>query len=90
MPDGGLLLVVSHGAAIRIGMLHWLGFPEELWNRRPAPTRLPGRPVGWSLPRIVWRSSRRPGWLRLGRAVIGRSVGLSNGCWSIPQEGHKG
>lgn len=29
----GLLVVVSHGAAVRIGMLHWLGFPEELWGR---------------------------------------------------------
>jgi probable phosphoglycerate mutase len=33
IPDGGLLVVVSHGAAVRIGMLHWLGFPEELWGR---------------------------------------------------------
>jgi glucosyl-3-phosphoglycerate phosphatase len=33
IPDDGLLVVVSHGAAVRIGMLHWLGFPEELWGR---------------------------------------------------------
>jgi broad specificity phosphatase PhoE len=33
LPDDGLLVVVSHGAAVRIGMLHWLGFPEELWGR---------------------------------------------------------
>jgi glucosyl-3-phosphoglycerate phosphatase len=33
LPDSGLLVIVSHGAAIRIGMLHWLGFPEELWGR---------------------------------------------------------
>jgi glucosyl-3-phosphoglycerate phosphatase len=33
IPDDGLLVVVSHGAATRIGMLHWLGFPEELWSR---------------------------------------------------------
>jgi glucosyl-3-phosphoglycerate phosphatase len=33
IPDSGLLVVVSHGAAVRIGMLHWLGFPEELWGR---------------------------------------------------------
>jgi glucosyl-3-phosphoglycerate phosphatase len=33
IPDGGLIVVVSHGAAVRIGMLHWLGFPEELWSR---------------------------------------------------------
>ena len=90
VPDGGLLVVVSHGAAIRIGMLHWLGFPEELWSRRPAPTRLRGWSAGWSLSRIVWRSSRRPGWLRLGRAVVSRSVGLSNGCWSVLEEGRKG
>jgi probable phosphoglycerate mutase len=31
--EGGLLVIVSHGAAVRIGMLHWLGFPEELWGR---------------------------------------------------------
>jgi broad specificity phosphatase PhoE len=90
VPDGGLLVVVSHGAAIRIGMLHWLGFPEELWNRRPGPTQLRGWSAGWSLSRIVWRSSRRPGWLRLGRAVVSRSVGLSNGCWSILEENRKG
>ncbi|MCW2947180.1 MAG: Phosphoglycerate mutase [Actinoallomurus sp.] len=33
IPRNGLLVVVSHGAALRIGMLDWLGFPEELWNR---------------------------------------------------------
>jgi glucosyl-3-phosphoglycerate phosphatase len=33
IPEGGLLVIVSHGAAVRIGMLHWLGFPEELWGR---------------------------------------------------------
>jgi broad specificity phosphatase PhoE len=33
IPGNGLLVVVSHGAALRIGMLDWLGFPEELWNR---------------------------------------------------------
>jgi glucosyl-3-phosphoglycerate phosphatase len=33
LPDGGPLVVVSHGAAVRIGMLNWLGFPEELWSR---------------------------------------------------------
>jgi probable phosphoglycerate mutase len=30
---GGLLVVASHGAALRLGMLRWLGFPEELWSR---------------------------------------------------------
>lgn len=29
----GLLVVASHGAALRLGMLRWLGFPEELWSR---------------------------------------------------------
>ena len=33
LPPDGLLVVVSHGAAVRIGMLAWLGFPEELWGR---------------------------------------------------------
>jgi probable phosphoglycerate mutase len=33
IPSDGLLVVVSHGAAVRIGMLAWLGFPEELWSR---------------------------------------------------------
>jgi probable phosphoglycerate mutase len=89
IPAGGLLVVVSHSAAIRIGMLHWLGFPEELWSRS-GPTRLRGWSAGWSLSRIVWRSSRRPGWLRLGRAVVSRSVELSNGSWSILVEGRKG
>lgn len=90
IPDGGLLVVVSHGAAIRIGMLHWLGFPEELWSQRAGSIRPRSWSAGWSLLRIVWRSSRRPGWLRLGRAVISRSVGLSNGCWSVLEEGCKG
>ncbi|WP_307800145.1 histidine phosphatase family protein [Actinomadura nitritigenes] len=90
VPDGGVLVVVSHGAAIRIGMLHWLGFPEELWSRSLGPARLRGRSAVGTLLRIVWRSSRRPGRLRVGRAVIGRSVGLSNGCWSILEEGRRG
>ncbi|MCO5993843.1 histidine phosphatase family protein [Actinoallomurus rhizosphaericola] len=33
IPAGGLLVVASHGAALRLGMLRWLGFPEELWGR---------------------------------------------------------
>ncbi|MGH3374840.1 MAG: histidine phosphatase family protein [Actinoallomurus sp.] len=33
IPEDGLLVIVSHGAAIRIGMLDWLGFPEDLWGR---------------------------------------------------------
>jgi broad specificity phosphatase PhoE len=33
LPPNGLLVVVSHGAAVRIGMLNWLGFPEEYWSR---------------------------------------------------------
>jgi glucosyl-3-phosphoglycerate phosphatase len=33
MTDDGPLVVVSHGAAIRLGMAGLLGLPEELWNR---------------------------------------------------------
>lgn len=33
IPDGGLLVVVSHGAATRIGIFSWLGIPEDLWAR---------------------------------------------------------
>ena len=32
LPGGGLAVVVSHGAAIRLGMARLLGFPEELWG----------------------------------------------------------
>jgi probable phosphoglycerate mutase len=33
LPAEGVLVVASHGAALRLGMLRWLGFPEELWSR---------------------------------------------------------
>jgi broad specificity phosphatase PhoE len=33
LPDHGLLVVASHGAALRLGMAHLLGLPEELWER---------------------------------------------------------
>jgi broad specificity phosphatase PhoE len=33
MTDDGPLVVVSHGAAIRLGMAGLLGLPEELWDR---------------------------------------------------------
>lgn len=33
LPGEGVLVVASHGAALRLGMLRWLGFPEELWSR---------------------------------------------------------
>ncbi|HEY7486452.1 MAG TPA: histidine phosphatase family protein [Streptosporangiaceae bacterium] len=33
LPDSGLLVVASHGAALRLGLAHLLGFPEELWDR---------------------------------------------------------
>jgi glucosyl-3-phosphoglycerate phosphatase len=33
VPEGGLVVVVSHGAALRLGMLKLLGFPEDLWGR---------------------------------------------------------
>jgi probable phosphoglycerate mutase len=32
LPAGGLAVVVSHGAAIRLGMARLLGFPEHLWG----------------------------------------------------------
>lgn len=32
LPRGGLAVVVSHGAAIRLGMARLLGFPEDLWG----------------------------------------------------------
>ena len=33
LPDDGVLVVASHGAALRLGMAHLLGFPEEIWER---------------------------------------------------------
>lgn len=33
MPDDGPLVVVAHGAALRLGLGLLLGFPEELWDR---------------------------------------------------------
>jgi broad specificity phosphatase PhoE len=33
LSDHGLLVVASHGAALRLGMAHLLGLPEELWER---------------------------------------------------------
>src|SRR5690606_32831947 len=30
--EDGVLVVVSHGAAIRFGLAHLLGLPEELWH----------------------------------------------------------
>ncbi len=32
LPDDGLAVVVSHGAAIRLGMGRLLGIPEEMWG----------------------------------------------------------
>ncbi|WP_248958906.1 histidine phosphatase family protein [Sphaerisporangium perillae] len=31
LEDGGLMVVASHGAAIRLGLARMLGLPEELW-----------------------------------------------------------
>jgi broad specificity phosphatase PhoE len=31
LPPGGLLVAASHGAAIRLGIAQFLGFPQELW-----------------------------------------------------------
>ena len=33
LPADGVLVVASHGAALRLGMAHLLGFPEEIWER---------------------------------------------------------
>ncbi|KAB2339166.1 histidine phosphatase family protein [Actinomadura rudentiformis] len=33
LPPTGLLVVASHGAALRLGMSNLLGFPEEIWER---------------------------------------------------------
>jgi broad specificity phosphatase PhoE len=33
LEDGGLVVVASHGAALRLGMCQLLGLPEELWER---------------------------------------------------------
>lgn len=32
LPSGSLAVVVSHGAALRLGMSKLLGMPEDLWN----------------------------------------------------------
>ncbi|GII71224.1 phosphoglycerate mutase [Sphaerisporangium melleum] len=32
LDDGGLLVIASHGAAIRLGLARLLGLPEELWS----------------------------------------------------------
>ena len=32
LPPGGLAVVVSHGAAIRLGMSRLIGLPDELWG----------------------------------------------------------
>ncbi|WP_315987374.1 histidine phosphatase family protein [Actinomadura sp. HBU206391] len=33
LPAEGVLVVASHGAALRLGMVELLGFPEEIWER---------------------------------------------------------
>ncbi|WP_067491381.1 histidine phosphatase family protein [Actinomadura hibisca] len=33
LPPTGLLVVASHGAALRLGMSHLLGLPEQVWER---------------------------------------------------------
>ncbi|MFB4318324.1 histidine phosphatase family protein [Actinomadura sp. 21ATH] len=33
LPPTGVLVVASHGAALRLGMSHLLGLPEDLWER---------------------------------------------------------
>jgi probable phosphoglycerate mutase len=33
MAADDVLVVASHGAALRLGMCHMLGLPEEIWER---------------------------------------------------------
>ncbi|POM27847.1 Glucosyl-3-phosphoglycerate phosphatase [Actinomadura rubteroloni] len=33
LPPAGVLVVASHGAALRLGLCHLLGLPEETWER---------------------------------------------------------
>jgi probable phosphoglycerate mutase len=33
VPAEGTGVLVAHGAALRVGICHWLGFPPELWPR---------------------------------------------------------
>lgn len=33
VPHDGVLVIASHGAALRLGMCHLLGLPEEFWER---------------------------------------------------------
>jgi broad specificity phosphatase PhoE len=33
LPPDGVLVVASHGAALRLGLCHLLGLPEETWER---------------------------------------------------------
>ena len=33
VPPEGTGVVVAHGAALRVGICHWLGFPQALWPR---------------------------------------------------------
>jgi broad specificity phosphatase PhoE len=33
LPADGLLVVASHGAALRLGLGHLIGLPEDLWDR---------------------------------------------------------
>jgi len=33
LEQGRTAVVVSHGAAMRVGICHWLGFPQPLWGR---------------------------------------------------------
>ncbi len=53
MPDDGPLVVVSHGAALRLGLANLLGFPDELWDRLGALSN-----CSWS----VVAEMRNGGW----------------------------
>ncbi|MQA87772.1 MAG: histidine phosphatase family protein [Streptosporangiales bacterium] len=50
--DGSVVVAVSHGSALRLGMVRLLGFPEELWNRVGALSN-----CSWSV-----LSEDRSGW----------------------------
>ena len=53
MPDDGPLVVVSHGAALRLGLANLLGLPEELWDRLGGLSN-----CNWS----VVAETRKGGW----------------------------
>ena len=59
LPAEGVLVIASHGAALRLGMLRWLGFPEELWSRFGGLAN-----CSWSV-----LDEGRSGWNRSGKRI---------------------